>query len=156
MPEYVATNEWDAYKEVINNFHADAFQEDIVWIKTNEQWVTEHGEDDGSEPDPVEINLKGLIQYNDYRSWPTTNPTRSGERDLQNLLVFFNTKYLTDAGHTNADSFFDFDPGHDRFRIRGKVYKAMGESHTAQASEEPLLQFVILEREETPSEEDIY
>jgi hypothetical protein len=156
MPQYISQNEWDAYKQVINNFHEDSFQEDILWIKSNEHWVTAHGEDDGTQPEPTEINLKGLIQYNDYRSWPTTNPTRSGERDLQNLLVFFNTEYLVTEGHTNPDRFLDFDPGHDRFVIRGKKYKAMGESHTAQASGSPLLQFIILEREETPTHSDIY
>jgi len=116
--------------------------------------ITTHGEDILLKP--KSSKLLGLIQYNDYRSWPSTKTTDSGEIDKQNLLLYLNIKYLSDNGFANSDGFLNFDPGADRFIIKGITYKALGESQTAQASEEPLLQFIILKREEIDTVEDQY
>lgn len=148
MPQFTQNSDWDSYKQVINDFHNDAFQQEVKWIRTNRNWRTEFGEDNTQYPGNSIQVLKGLISYNTYRSWPTTNPTRSGERDLQNMLLFLNTEYLIENGFTNDGKLLNFDPGRDRFEVQGLIYKSMGESHASQTNDSPLLQFIILEREE--------
>lgn len=145
MPEFIQNGEWDDYRDIINKFHNDAFQQTITWRKkTNSNNI--HGEDTIEKT--TDIQLKCLVSYNDYRSWPVTVPSNSGFIDAQSLLIYLNTKYLTDNNFTNANGFLNLDPIRDRFILKGRVYIAMGESDTAQANDDPLLQFLILKREE--------
>lgn len=153
MPEFVATSEWNEYKDIINKFHEDAFQQDITWRKLTSR-MDLHGEDLSNKFN--DITLKCLCNFNDYRSWPVTIPSRSGFIDAQSVLVYFNTKYLKDNGYTTSNDFLNLDPLRDRFILNGKMYVAMGESETAQASNQTLLQFIILKREETKTENDVY
>ena len=51
---------------------------------------------------------------------------------------------------------FIFRSGEDRFIIRGEVYKALGDSQAAQASDEPLEVFIVLKREETETADLVY
>jgi len=154
MPNYVDNNDWIDYKNVVNEFHEDAFQQEITLRRVVKGGLDPHGEDT---PDSYTVLiLKGLLQYNDYRTWPSTKNTSSGEVDKQNTLLYLNIKYLKDNNLTNGDGFLDFDPGHDRFILKGQEYKALGESQTAQASDEPLLQYIILKREEKDTTDSIY
>lgn len=145
--------QWAAYKQVIDNFHDDAFQDDIVWKR---QVTTRDPNGETSNERFVSVNLKGLVQYNYFRSWPMNQQTPSGELDKESVLVYLNNQYLEDEGHLDLNKQFEFDPGVDRFVLRGRVYKALGDSHAAQAKNTPLLTFLILKREETSTGDNQY
>lgn len=153
MPQYTSPQDWANYKEIINNFHNDAFQQEITWVKCI-NWISEFSEDDSIQTQ--DITIKGLVNYNDYRSWPVTVPSITGDIDAQSCLLYLNIQYLIDNNLVTAGNHFKFDPGRDKFIINGMKYKAMGESQTAQASNEPLLQFIILKREETLTGDPVY
>lgn len=153
MPTYTTPSDWTNYKEIINNFHNDAFQQDVIWRKCI-NWISEFSEDDSIQTQ--DITIKGLVNYNDYRSWPVTIPSITGDIDGQSCLLYLNVKYLRDNDLVTGTDHFQFDPGRDRFILDGKTYKAAGESKTAQASDEALLQFIILKREETMTADPVY
>lgn len=153
MPQYIPQNTWDQYKEIINNFHEDAFKEEIIWER-HINVLSEHGED-GSNTSQL-ITLEGLVGYNDFRNWPINVHTTSGETDKQNLQLWLNLKYLEGLGYTNEHNLFQFNPGLDYFHIRGQKYKSSGESGSAQAQGTPLLFFIILKREEIATSDNPY
>lgn len=150
---FISDEEWADFRQGINDFHNDVFQQEIIWKK---QIVTKdyHGED--SNQRFVNVPLKGLMKYNDFRSWPLTETTDSGEIDKQSIMVYFNIKYLRDNGYTNTEGNFIFDPAMDRFIVNGVKYKAMGDSQSAQAKDQPLLIFIVLKREDIGSGINMY
>ena len=150
---HMTQEQWDDYINIINEWQEDAFQQDITWLKTATV-ISKNGEDNNHRF--KEINLKGLIQYNQFRAWPITQTTDSGETDKESILVYFNIKYLKDLGYTNNHDQFKFNPDYDRFLINGLTYKAFGESQVAQAGAKPLLVFIILKREEIETGKEKY
>ena len=137
--------DWDAHTDAINSFHDDAFQHVITWkrIITN---LDENGEDGNIRYEDIE--LRGLMLYNYFRSWPTNKNDQAGEIDKQSCLLYLNSEYLRGLGYLNNLDQFDFLPVEDRVIINGLVYKANGESQAAQAKDKNLLHFIILKREE--------
>ena len=150
---HMTQEQWDDYINIINEWQEDAFQQDITWLKTATV-ISKNGEDNNYRF--KEINLKCLIQYNQFRAWPITQTTDSGETDKESILVYFNIKYLKDLGYTNNHDQFKFKPDYDRFLINGLIYKAFGESQVAQAGAKPLLVFIILKREEIETGKEKY
>jgi len=144
---------WADYKEIIDCFHTEANQETIIW-RRYDNIIDRYGED------PLEvftdIDILALVQYNYFRTWPIDKANVAGMVDKESCTVFFNTQYLIDEGHTNANDLLDFDPGQDFFLINGLRYKVFGETETAQANDKTLLQIIILKREETPTGSDKY
>jgi len=155
MPTFTQASDWDSYKNVINGFNSDAFNQPLVWRKTVNR-ISEYGEDNSVQTQ--DIPLLGLMWYNDYRSWPTTIPTPTGLVDGQSSVLYLNIKYLEDTipEHLNPQGFLKIDSGNDSFIVNGQTYKSTGESQTAQASDKPLILFLILKREETESHNDKY
>lgn len=149
----ITDTQWQEYEDAINQFHSDAFQENILWISIINK-IDKFGED-GNEK-KKEINLKGLITYNYFRSWPMNKDTQTGEIDKESILVFFNNKYLSDLGYINVNGQFKFDPSKDRFKVRGVQYKASGDSQVSQTKDKPLLHFIILKREEIDTGNPVY
>lgn len=138
--------DWDLYKAIIDEFHEDVNQEQIIW-RRYVNTIDRYGED----KDPKnfqDINLLGLVQYNYFRNWPINKSMVAGKVDKESVMVYFNTQYLIDSNHTNVNNLLSFDPGKDFFIIRGLLYKCFGESQVAQANNKTLLQFIILKREE--------
>jgi len=150
---FLTPEEWVEYETVINDFHDDAFQEDIHWL-TLVNKVNPFGED-GDEK-VQDVPLKGLISYNYFRSWPMNKGTTTGEIDKESCMMYLNNQYLSDNGYLNANGQFKFNPGLDRFAIRGITYKATGDAQISQANGKPLLHFVILKREEIPTGNSVY
>lgn len=155
MPTYIQNNQWAQFRDVIDNFNDDAFNQPVQWLHTVNT-LSEFGEDNNVVHETIE--LKGLIWYNDYRSWPTSIPKPSGIVDGQSVVLYLNIKYLYTNFPTklNADNFLKLDIGNDVFIINGQRYKAAGESQTAQASDKPLILFIILKREESTTSQDKY
>lgn len=151
---FLTAADWQEYKDCINEFNLDdSHRQDIIWqrIGTN---LSRWGEDDNI----VRVNqlIKGLVQYNYFKSWPTDQTTIAGQIDKQSILVWLNIKYLSDNGWVTPSGQYNFRPGEDRFVIRGEVYKALGDSQAAQASDEPLEVFIILKKEETETGDLVY
>lgn len=142
----VDDNDWQEYRDMINEFHEDAFQQDIIWKKevTSRDY---NGEDSNIRYESK--TLKGLAHYNYFRAWPLNQATEAGEIDKESVLVYFNLKYLEGEGLLNQHGQFEFDPVSDRFEINGVGYKNKGESQAGQVSTDPILTFIILKREET-------
>lgn len=145
---HVSQADWDAHKAAIDEFHEDAFQQVITWKRTITV-LSQNGEDDNIKNEDIE--LKGLVLYNYFRSWAINKSDQAGEIDKQSCMLYLNNKYLDDNGHINAQGQFKFKPVEDRFIVNGIVYKANGESQAAQSNNKPLLHFIILKREEIGS-----
>lgn len=143
--------QWQRYRDVINEWQEDAFQQEIEYRR---EIVTQdrYGEDYNKRFE--RITIKGLILYNYFRSWPMSNMNHVGELDKESCMVYFNIKNLRDQGLLNSHDQFEFDPAYDRFVINGMLYKSTGDSQAAQASNNPLLIFLILRREETDTGSD--
>lgn len=150
---YMSEADWQAYRDVLNTWQEDAFQEDIIWRRLVTR-TNAHGED--SNDRYSDTTLKGLLQYNYFRSWPMTQPTDTGEIDKESVLLYLNLKHLDDLTLLDAKKQFKFSPGFDRFVLRGRIYKAMGDSHIAQAKDQPVFIFIILKREETSTGDPVY
>lgn len=151
---FVSAADWQEYKDVINEFNLDdSHKQAVTWQKlvTN---LSRYGEDDNV----VRTNqlIMGLVQYNYFKSWPTNKTTVSGEIDKESVMLWLNIKYLNDNGWISPTGQFIFRPGEDRFIIRGEIYKALGDSQAAQASDEPLEVFMVLKKEETETGDLVY
>lgn len=145
--------QWDRYTEVLDGFHDDAFQQDITlrrYVTINDQ----HGEDTNlRERDTI---LKGLVQYNYFRSWPMNKISDSGEVDKESILLFLNVTYLNSINMATANGQLKFEPALDRFFIDGLQYKSSGDSQAAQAQGKTLFVYIILKREETNTGSEYY
>lgn len=140
--------QWAMHIDVVNTFHEDAFQEEILWMRTatNRSY---HGEDNNHREEG--IPLKTLVMYNYFRSWPIDQATDSGEIDKQSCMAMFNLKWLGEQGHLNEFGQFDINQGDDKFILNGLVYVPSGDSQISQAKDNPLMTFIVLKREEIPT-----
>lgn len=150
---HMTQKQWDRYIAVINEWQEDAFQQEITWLR-NITRQNQFGEDSNMRFESV--TLKGLIHYNNFRTWPINLYTDTGELDKQSVMVFFNIAYLNELGYADENGVLKFDPGLDRFEINGIIYTNAGESQVSQAKDKPLLCFIILKREETPTGKTFY
>lgn len=137
--------DWNMHINAINEWHNDAFQQEITWLKM----VTHrdhHGED--SNHRPISINLKCLILYNYFRSWPLDQATNTGEIDKQSCVALFNIEWLKQNGYANQQGQLAMNPGDDKFIINGVTYVPSADSQVSQAYGNPLMFFIVLKREE--------
>jgi len=151
---FLSAADWQEYKDCINEFNLDDSHKQVMTWKRLATNLNRWGEDDNVVHADVQLNC--LVQYNYFKSWPTNQTTVSGEIDKESLLIWLNIKYLGDAGYLTANGQFNFRPGEDRFIIKGEVYKALGDSQAAQASDEPLEIFIVLKKEETETGDLVY
>lgn len=143
--------QWADYKSIINEAHNTFNQQSLIWRKFNAS-LNRDGEDiPGSVSN---INILGLIKYNDFKTWPSDYNTESGSLDRENEVLILNLKYLRDNGWLNSNGNFDYDVSMDRFIHDGIIYKSTGETKICQAQDEPLLVMLILKREETNTGSD--
>jgi hypothetical protein len=142
---FLTTATWNRFKNIINEASDDFFQQDLIWRRSTVT-MQRFGEDPPYKYQ--DVTLLGLFLYNDFRTWPSTLPSQSGETDPQTLAVMFNLKYLQSRGFINANGNFMYDSAADRFIIDGQVYKEMGSTKAAQAKDNPLLIQLVLKKEE--------
>lgn len=137
---------WDKYKTIVSDFiDVDAGREPIIWKRFNNQ-PTEFGED--TNRSFLDVTLEVLVSYNYFRTWPLNKGTVSGEIDNESTTIWVSARLLRELNYLDANNYWIMDGANDRFIIRGKVYKASGDTELAQAKNEPLLYMVILKREE--------
>lgn len=145
----VPNKAWARYKNDIRDFvELDAGYQPFLWLRKI-QVPNLYGEDQGPEYEP--IILRGLFHYNYIRTWPINNNYPSGELEGENQVLYITKSYLEEQGYLNDSGYWDFDWSGDRFITGGKVYKPDGDTEVAQAKDDPLLFFLILNRED-PSE----
>lgn len=146
--------QWKMHNDAVNNFHDDAFQQKVIWQK-NIIRTNLYNEDYGQHYEEIEIY--GLLQYNQFRAWPITRMTDSGEIDKQSSLLYINNNYLRENNLLNSEGQFEYDAGKDFFIVNGVRYKSMGDSQASQAeNSNPQLFFIILKREDLLTGDNTY
>lgn len=155
MADLVGTPGWEAYKALINDAH-DTFNQDIIVWK---QWlfgIDRFGEDNEA-ANFASIDLKCLIQYNAFRTWPVNRHSEEGKLDKNTIYVLFNRNYLSGLGYLDASGNFKVDIGKDHFIHRGITYSAEGDTLLSQAYNDPLLVGIVMQRQErlTSEPEDL-
>lgn len=136
---------WLKYKGIINNFHAKANQQNITW----KRWAVREDFRTGKDRPGTSTNdlvLKGLIMYNDFRTWPITKFDVSGSLDKQSEVMILNKNYLKSLNLLDSSGRFIYNASKDRFVCNGITYEDAGSTDVAQASDEPLLFYIILKR----------
>jgi hypothetical protein len=137
---------WSRYRAVMKQAH-DSFSQDIlVWVRHNPVIMPFQEQE---QPSGNRVELRVLIGYNFFRTWPITKHSSSGAIDNQNMLVFVNKDYLQELGYLNSNGYLNFTPERDYFVHRGIRYKAEGDTFLSQAHDNPLHIQFILHREET-------
>lgn len=140
---FMSSADWQRYIDVMNKYQDDAFNQVVTW-KRRVTFTDQHGEDSNNRYEETE--LKGLIHYNNFRSWPLTAYTETGEIDKQNCMLFLNIAYLQSLGFAQNNGQLEFEQSYDRFLINGVEYQSAGDSQVAQANDNPLFIFIILKR----------
>lgn len=153
MPDLVGSLAWSTYQTLIGDDAFDSFfQQDITWRRAQD-FIDSDGEDEiGREF--TDVVLKCLADYNDFRTWPITRHTESGEIDKQTVVILFSIKNLESLGFMNSNGNFDYSSSEDLFVLDGITYKPMGDTNTAQAQDIPLLVQLVLERELISTSDD--
>jgi len=145
----VSAQMWNTVKKTFRQFHDDVEKQPVTWYRSS-GGLDIHYSDKNTET-YKEIHLEGLIEYNFRRSWPIDSVTPVGTIDGEHCRLILNKTYLEELGYINADGYFAFDPGADKFKISGKMYKALGNSDVSQNSTSTLFATIILKREEQTS-----
>lgn len=152
MSKFISKTSWDRYSKIIHDFvDQDAGLQEFIWLRIkngNTRYVLPqlHGEDAPHIFDP--IKLKGLFHYNYVRTWPYNLYTPSGALDNTNMVLYITKKQLEDNNYLDQYGRWDFDNISDRFIVKGQVYKPAGDTPVAQASDDNLLFFIVLQIED--------
>lgn len=142
----IPTAAWDRYKKIVQDFiDVDSGKQPFTWLRHIDQPLL-YGEDSGTLYTP--IGLEGLFQYNYIKTWPSNGSSIPGEVDTSNVVLYISKQLLEENGYLDKDGYWDFNWSEDRFILNGKVYKPDGDTQVAQASDTPLLFFIILQRED--------
>lgn len=145
--------DWATYKNIINDFiDLDAGKQPFLWLRNINQ-PSAYGEDSDAAYSPVQLD--GLFQYNYIRTWPSAKETLTGELDTGNTVLYISANLLRINRFLNQYGYWDYNWSEDRFILNGKVYKPSGDTQVAQAKDEALLFFVILQREDPEEMERI-
>jgi len=147
---------WDRHVALVNEYHDDAFQQKVIWLRTFKKYGRFA---DDNETKQEEIEILGLLNYNNFRSWPINKDEIVGQVDNESNMLYLNMAYLRgldDGAYVNAEGQFRFDPGTDKFKINGVTYSPKGDSQAAQAKDVVLFHFIILKREEQETGKSIY
>ena len=146
MVKRVKSVDWSRYKKVVGDFiDQDAGRQPFIWLSKIEQPLA-YGEDGGIRYCPVV--MEGLFYYNFIKTWPNQTQLTSGELDLTNCVLYISAQLLRKADYLDKYGYWEFNNSEDRFVLNGKVYKPSGDTQVAQAEDEALLFFIILQRED--------
>lgn len=141
----ISPAKWAQYKAIVNNAANSFNQSVLIWVRGVDKIEAFREEEHES---GNRVNLKVLIGFNSFRTWPITMQSQSGELDNQNMLVYINKQYLRDLGYLTSTNYFNFSPDIDYFIYQGIRYKCEGDTPVSQASDDELHVTLILHREE--------
>ena len=153
---HVSKKAWDQYKKVVNEFiDTDSGKQPFLWLRKINQPLA-FGEDSGIVYNPV--LLEGLFHYNFVKTWPNNNQrnTLAGELDVTDCVLYISANLLRNGDFLNKAGYWNFNWAEDRFILNGNVYKPAGDTQVAQASDLPLLFFVILQRVNSEDSDKIF
>jgi hypothetical protein len=122
-------------------------QAKLIWQRESGTIVSKFNEEESNSFTTIE--LKALMLYNTFRTWPLDRHEGTGELDDQNVVALLNVDYLKEQGYLTPQGYFDFQPSKDKFVHLGILYEAEGDTAVAQAKEDPLHIYLILRRQET-------
>jgi hypothetical protein len=137
--------QWSRYRNILNAA-AEGFNNETIILMRYSSGISRYGE--GTGKTFVAIDLNVLIGYNYFRTWPSTDPTKVGDNDKENMVAFFNLDYLISIGMATAEGQVALDSGNDYFIHRGFKYYPSGETLIAQTGDTPALYQVILRRQQ--------
>jgi len=137
--------DWTQYKQDIADFYEVVGLQLVTWHRFT---FGIDREAEGDKDNFTDVSIKALIQWNAFRTWPSTVPTPSGDIDKENAVMFLGIQYLEDNGWLDGNRYFNFNPGKDTFTIEGQLYSPFGDIKVAQAGDAGIMQMVILKREE--------
>ena len=137
---------WNTYKALINSIRDSFNQDTLLWRRAQVTSIPLYNEDNPFDSF-TDINLKVLVAYNYFRTWPITKDTIQGATDEQNMVIHINRDYLDGLGYLTAEGYFDFKPEDDVFIHRGIRYRTSGDTFHSQAKDEPLFIQLILVRD---------
>lgn len=145
---------WNPHKKNINKLaHKLFFSEKLTWHRLVSNFDV-NGE--GSQPVYIQVELKCLIGYNDFRTWPMDRPGESGVIDMQNMYIILNKEYLREEGYLNENDYFALNSQRDYFTLRGIHYEDSGDTDVSQAGSDPLLVYLILKRKEYETGKEVH
>ena len=153
---HVSKQDWYRYKKVVNEFiDTDSGKQPFLWLRKINQPLA-FGEDSGIVYNPV--LLEGLFHYNFVKTWPNNNQrnTLAGELDVTDCVLYISANLLRNGDFLNKAGYWNFNWAEDRFILNGNVYKPAGDTQVAQASDLPLLFFVILQRVNSEDSDKIF
>lgn len=152
---YVSDKAWERYKKIINNFiDTDAGKQRFIWLKKIEQ-LSAFGED--SNISYVPVSLEGLFHYNYIKTWGNNRlrDTVSGELQQDDQVLYISARQLEEKGYIDEYGYWKFNWAEDRFIVNGKVLQPVGDTQVAQAKDQALLFFVIMQRMSPEETENI-
>lgn len=143
---YVKDKSWARYKKIVNNFiNNDAGKQSFLWLHKIDQ-MPAFGEDRPVAYVPA--LLEGLFHYNYIKTWANNRQrdTDSGELNQGDQVLYISADLLRKGGYIDENNYWDFNWAEDRFIINGQVYQPGGDTQVAQAKEEALLYFIVMQR----------
>lgn len=143
---YVKDKSWARYKAIVNNFiNNDAGKQSFLWLHKIDQ-MPAFGEDRPVAYVPA--LLEGLFHYNYIKTWANNRQrdTDSGELNQGDQVLYISADLLRKGGYIDENNYWDFNWAEDRFIINGQVYQPGGDTQVAQAKEEALLYFIVMQR----------
>ena len=147
---------WEKFESAINNRAFDLFnQKTIKWFRSVKS-LDPHGEKGKNYQSYQEVELKCLCEYNIFKVWPLDKDSPSGTMDMQNVLIIFNKKYLSDNGWLNSNGYFAFDSGNDYFVLDGIKYLDAGDTQASQSAADNVLFYLILKRDKYETGQQIH
>lgn len=123
----IPTLAWDNFKKLQNQSHDDYMNGQLIWLRCK-KFLGEFNEDYNFYNGYDSIELPVLYNFNYERTWPITQHTETGDIDRQSIQLFFSKAQLTTLGYINSNGNFDYDPGKDKFIIKGTVYHNEGDT----------------------------
>ena len=143
----ISSAQWAAFRQVINNA-SESFNAELITWKQLIKKLDYDGDDKYGNTEFASHNLKVLINYNVARVWPIDKLTEKGFLEKDSAVIILNKDYLRGLGYINTNGNFNFDAGLDRFLIKNILYKCMGSTEASQAYDDPLLEYIIVVKDE--------
>jgi len=145
--QLISANQWASFRQAINAA-SDTFNNELIEWKHLIKKLDYFGDDREGNTEFETIELLALIQYNAWNVLPTDRINVDGITDKDTIIIILNKDYLRGLDLLDTNGNFKFNPDFDRFVVKGVVFKNGGDTQTAQAYDDTLLQYIIAIKDE--------
>lgn len=146
----VTAEDWALFNEAMDLAHESFNQKTILWRRFSQ--ILDNFQEDMAQSTYEDIELKVLIHYNTFRTWPVNFGLPEGDLERTNCVLIINRNYLREQEHLTSEGNFNFGSRHlDQFIIQGIEYRNFGETEASQAYDDGVHLYIILQRQETTS-----